>query len=151
MCCYKVKSPILNENFILPWSSTYLRAFSKKDGVPSISSNASKTGLPRTTDFAGERSFAVGKQKQEKEVDLCYWKKEKEKKAYTHKKGKKVSWILDLHCSWEPSAFSPLSFFVIPFCPIPVPAVGAFAKASSNAVFHSCKSSKVSAYNSRNQ
>lgn len=71
---HKYYKLVKNKDFlrILPCSSTYLRAFSKKDGVPSISSNASKTGLPRTTDFAGERSFAVGKQKQEKEVDLCY-------------------------------------------------------------------------------
>lgn len=44
---------------ILPCSSTYLRAFSKKDGVPSISSNASKTGRPRTRDLGDDRSFAA--------------------------------------------------------------------------------------------
>lgn len=37
----------------LPCSSINLRAFSKKEGVPSASSKASKIGLPTTKDFTG--------------------------------------------------------------------------------------------------
>lgn len=43
----------------LPWSSTNLRAFSKKEGDPSISSKASKIGLPITIDFPGSPSVSV--------------------------------------------------------------------------------------------
>ena len=43
----------------LPCSSINLRAFSKKEGVPSASSKASKIGLPRTEDFAGNLSFTI--------------------------------------------------------------------------------------------
>lgn len=42
-----------------PYSSIKLRAFSKKDGVPSTSSKASKTGLPITEDFTGGPSFTA--------------------------------------------------------------------------------------------
>lgn len=42
-----------------PYSSTNLRAFSKKHGAPSTSSKASKIGTPIIVDFAGGFSFAV--------------------------------------------------------------------------------------------
>lgn len=61
----------LKTDRILPCSSTYLRAFSKKEGVPSISSNASKTGRPRTLDFGDERSFAVGVKQTSKRSIRC--------------------------------------------------------------------------------
>lgn len=36
-----------------------LRAFSKKVGVPSTSSRASKIGLPMTVDLTGSTSFTI--------------------------------------------------------------------------------------------
>lgn len=41
----------------IPCISRNRRAFSKKDGPPSISSNASKMGLPTTKDFTGRFSL----------------------------------------------------------------------------------------------
>lgn len=40
-----------------------LRAFSKKDGVPSTSSKASKIGLPRTSYFTVSLSFTIEEMK----------------------------------------------------------------------------------------
>lgn len=46
-----------------PCSSMNLRAFSKKDGVPSTSSRASKIGRPMTVDLTGSASFTIQEQK----------------------------------------------------------------------------------------
>jgi len=46
-----------------PCSSMNVRAFSKNDGVPSTSSNASKIGRPITVDLTGSLSFTIEVQK----------------------------------------------------------------------------------------
>lgn len=50
-----------------------------------------------------------------------------------------------IHGSSEASIDSVVSFWNIPFCPIATAALGACAKALSNAAFHSNRSSEVSA------
>lgn len=54
-----------------------------------------------------------------------------------------------LHWSREPSLESVWSFPKIPFCPIVLAPLGAFAKAFSSASFHSCRSFEVSACRSK--
>jgi hypothetical protein len=43
----------------LPYFSKNLKAFSRKDGLPSISSNASRIGRPTTSDLIGLLSLPV--------------------------------------------------------------------------------------------
>lgn len=62
----------------LPCSSIYLRAFSRKDGDPSTSSRASKTGLPMTKGFMGTLSLTAEGENKASESPLSKnWKRRK--------------------------------------------------------------------------
>lgn len=119
----------------LPKFSRNLRAFSRKDGPPSISSSASKIGLPTTNDLTGRFSLPGNQKVINPSNRITRW-------------GTK-SLTMNQYIHWwkDPSIVSFVSVLKIPLCPITRAALGACARACSRAVFHSYKSSDVSAWN----
>jgi hypothetical protein len=53
----------------IPYRSMKVSAFSKKDGLPSISCKANSIGLPTTKDFTGLRLLPPGNQKRTKDIN----------------------------------------------------------------------------------
>lgn len=140
----KCKNTTSYKIIYLPYFSRKRRAFSRKDGPPSISSSASRIGLPTTKDLTGRLSLptstirkhilltAETQTKITKTRSLLTCRKDKIKNKNEH-------WLKD------PSIESVVSFLKIPLCPMTRAALGACARACSRAVFHSNKSSDVSA------
>lgn len=62
-----------------------LRAFSKKDGLPSISSSASKIGLPTMVDFTGCISLTAEEKSKGKKTEIVQSKAGNVRGPATHK------------------------------------------------------------------